>query len=109
MTAWCISIGDFRVLKQGVQWVYVKSMAKVMELLQQNKGNERAMPRAQGVLTLQSVRLYGNYVPHPDWLSLSLTSALPPKPAKPSTPVPSTFNNSLALQDSEWYWGDISR
>ncbi|CAL8343958.1 unnamed protein product [Lota lota] len=35
--------------------------------------------------------------------------ALPPKPAKPLTPVPCTFNNSMALQDSEWYWGDISR
>uniref|UniRef100_A0A667XKP4 Phosphatidylinositol 3-kinase regulatory subunit alpha n=1 Tax=Myripristis murdjan TaxID=586833 RepID=A0A667XKP4_9TELE len=35
--------------------------------------------------------------------------SLPPKPAKPSTPVPSSFNNSMALQDSEWYWGDISR
>uniref|UniRef100_A0A8C5FAD9 Phosphatidylinositol 3-kinase regulatory subunit alpha-like n=1 Tax=Gadus morhua TaxID=8049 RepID=A0A8C5FAD9_GADMO len=34
---------------------------------------------------------------------------LPPKPAKPLTPVPSIFNNSTALQDSEWYWGDISR
>ncbi|KAM3868219.1 phosphatidylinositol 3-kinase regulatory subunit alpha-like [Diretmus argenteus] len=35
--------------------------------------------------------------------------ALPPKPAKPPTPIPSSFNNSMALQDSEWYWGDISR
>ncbi|XP_067087277.1 phosphatidylinositol 3-kinase regulatory subunit alpha-like isoform X1 [Osmerus mordax] len=39
--------------------------------------------------------------------------ALPPKPAKPPTPVPPaaghSFNNSLSLQDSEWYWGDISR
>ncbi|XP_061881288.1 phosphatidylinositol 3-kinase regulatory subunit alpha-like [Entelurus aequoreus] len=37
--------------------------------------------------------------------------ALPPKPAKSSTPAAAscTFNNSMALQDAEWYWGDISR
>ncbi|XP_023257160.1 phosphatidylinositol 3-kinase regulatory subunit alpha-like, partial [Seriola lalandi dorsalis] len=35
--------------------------------------------------------------------------ALPPKPVKSSTPAASSsFNNSMALQDAEWYWGDIS-
>uniref|UniRef100_A0A8C9WND9 Phosphatidylinositol 3-kinase regulatory subunit gamma n=1 Tax=Scleropages formosus TaxID=113540 RepID=A0A8C9WND9_SCLFO len=62
------------------------------------------------VYTAQDPLLYfvACYVKH---LSLSPT-ALPPKPAKPMTPINGNGIKeapSNSLQEAEWYWGDISR
>ncbi|XP_054612805.1 phosphatidylinositol 3-kinase regulatory subunit alpha isoform X2 [Dunckerocampus dactyliophorus] len=44
-----------------------------------------------------------------EWTESQAAPALPPKPPKPTPASSNGLNNSMALQDAEWYWGDISR
>lgn len=48
------------------------------------------------------------YKPQLIYASL-FSTALPPKPPKPTPVTNNGMNNNMALQDAEWYWGDISR
>uniref|UniRef100_A0A8C9U1J1 Phosphatidylinositol 3-kinase regulatory subunit gamma n=1 Tax=Scleropages formosus TaxID=113540 RepID=A0A8C9U1J1_SCLFO len=67
-----------------------------------------ASPRLLGHAFNPLLYFVACYVKH---LSLSPT-ALPPKPAKPMTPINGNGIKeapSNSLQEAEWYWGDISR
>uniref|UniRef100_A0A673AXU1 Phosphatidylinositol 3-kinase regulatory subunit alpha n=1 Tax=Sphaeramia orbicularis TaxID=375764 RepID=A0A673AXU1_9TELE len=44
-----------------------------------------------------------------EWSDSQAAPALPPKPPKPTPVTNNGMNNNMALQDAEWYWGDISR
>ncbi|XP_048874773.1 phosphatidylinositol 3-kinase regulatory subunit alpha isoform X1 [Brienomyrus brachyistius] len=44
-----------------------------------------------------------------EWNESQAAPALPPKPPKPTPSANNGMNNNMALQDAEWYWGDISR